>query len=223
MRRSDARTTRWRSRPITVWRRFPVPPRGGRIATDDVRERIEDALVTAWGPLEKGSYVDAVNFTDVYFADGVFDKLRANTPLMASVVRGVEEIPGVARVLRVDQLSDTSRDPIVRMAALSSMSSRSGDLMIVPKEYWFLGGRNVGGRHDARHASPVRHARAGDFLRRRHQERTLQGQRDTGRHRADAWIAGRRAPSAGGGTRVDRGRRQSLTGTRRGVILRSTA
>ena len=57
---------------------IPVPPRGGRIATDDVRERIEDALVTAWGPLQKGSYVEAVNFTDVYFADGVFDKLRAN-------------------------------------------------------------------------------------------------------------------------------------------------
>ena len=123
---------------------IPVPPRGGRIATDDVRERIEDTLATAWGPLQKGSYVEAVNFTDIYFADGVFDKLRASAPLMATVVRAVEEIPGVARVLRVDQLSDTSRDPIVRMAALSSMSSRSGDLMIVPKEYWFLGGRNLG-------------------------------------------------------------------------------
>jgi hypothetical protein len=123
---------------------IPVPPRGGRIVTDDVRERIEEALVTAWGPLQKGSYVAAVNFTDIYFADGVFDRLRASTPLMAAVVRGVEEIPGVARVLRVDQLSDTSRDPIVRMAALSSMASRSGDLMIVPKEYWFLGGRTVG-------------------------------------------------------------------------------
>ena len=82
-----------------------------------------------------------MNFTDVYFADGVFDKLRANAPLLATVVRGIEEIPGVARVLRADQLSETSRDPIVRMAALSSMTSRSGDLMIVPKEYWFIGAR----------------------------------------------------------------------------------
>jgi hypothetical protein len=122
---------------------IPVPPRGGRIVTDDVRERIEEALVTAWGPLQKGSYVDVVNFTDIYFAAGVFDRLRANAPLMAAVVRSIEEIPGVSRILRVDQLSDSSRDPIVRMAALSSMSSRSGDLMIVPKEYWFLGGRNV--------------------------------------------------------------------------------
>ena len=132
---------------------IPVPPRGGRIATDDVRERIEDALATAWGPRQKGAYVEAVNFTDIYFADGVFEKLRASAPLLAAVIRGVEEIPGVARVLRVDQVSDTSRDPIVRMAALSSMSSRSGDLMIVPKEYWFLGGRNVatGTTHGTHH------------------------------------------------------------------------
>jgi arylsulfatase A-like enzyme len=33
------------------------------------------------------------------------------------------------------------------------MSSRSGDLMIVPKEYWFLGGRNVaaGTTHGTHH------------------------------------------------------------------------
>jgi predicted AlkP superfamily pyrophosphatase or phosphodiesterase len=123
---------------------IPVPPRGGRIVTDDVRERIEEALVSAWGRLEKGTYVDAVNFTDVYLASGVFDRLRANPALLSTVTRSVEEIPGVLRVLRTDQLSDSSRDPIVRTAALSYMSSRSGDLMIVPKEYWFLGGRNVG-------------------------------------------------------------------------------
>jgi predicted AlkP superfamily pyrophosphatase or phosphodiesterase len=123
---------------------IPVPPRGGRIATDDVRERIEDALATAWGPPKTGTYVESVNFTDVYFADGVFNRLRGNPTLLSTVTRGLEEIPGVSRVLRTDQLSDSSRDPIVRMAALSYMSSRSGELMVVPKEYWFLGGRNLG-------------------------------------------------------------------------------
>jgi hypothetical protein len=122
---------------------IPVPPRGGRIVTDDVRERIEETLVAAWGPLQKGGYVDSVNFTDVYLADGVFDKLRANMSLLNTVIRAVEEMPGVARVLRTDELSDTSGDATVRMAALSFFKGRSGDLMIVPKEYWFLGGRNV--------------------------------------------------------------------------------
>jgi arylsulfatase A-like enzyme len=130
---------------------MPVPPRGGRVATEDVRERIEDALRTAWGPLQKGTYVDAVNFTDVYFADGVFDKLRANATLLASLTRSLEELPGVARVLRTDQLSETSRDPMVRTAALSYHSDRSGDLMVVPKEYWFMSPRAVIG---TTHGSP---------------------------------------------------------------------
>ncbi|HLG54610.1 MAG TPA: alkaline phosphatase family protein [Vicinamibacterales bacterium] len=120
-----------------------VSPKGGRIATDDVRERIEDALTTEWGRLEKGTYVDAVNFTDVYFAAGVFDRLRANPKLMASVTRAVEEIPGVARALRGDQLSHTSQDPLIRRGAMSYLSSRNGDLMVVPKEYWYFSGRNV--------------------------------------------------------------------------------
>ena len=122
---------------------IPIPPKGGRIVTEDLRERIEDALVSAWGPLQKGTYVESVNFTDVYFAGGVFDRLRADTQLLSMVIRSVEAIPGVARVLRTDQLSETSKDPMIRMAALSYMSGRSGDLMVVPKEYWFLGGRNV--------------------------------------------------------------------------------
>ena len=130
---------------------MPIPPRGGRVATEDVRERIEDTLRTAWGPLEKGGYVDAVNFTDVYFADGVYEKLRANVALMASLIKNIEEIPGVLRVLRTDQLSDSSRDPMVRSAALSYVSGRNGDLMVVPREYWFMSPRAIVG---TTHGSP---------------------------------------------------------------------
>jgi predicted AlkP superfamily pyrophosphatase or phosphodiesterase len=130
---------------------MPIPPRGGRVATEDVRERIEDTLRTAWGPLENRTYVDAVNFTDVYFGEGVYEKLRANVTVMASVIKNIEEIPGVSRVLRTDQLSDSSRDPMIRSAALSYFSGRSGDLMVVPKEYWFMSPRAVIG---TTHGSP---------------------------------------------------------------------
>ncbi len=120
-----------------------LPPRGGRIATDDVRERIEDTLATEWGRLEKGSYIEAVNFTDVYLTAGIFDRLRGDPRIMAAVTRAVEEIPGVARVLRADQLSVTSKDPLVRKAALSYLSTRNGDLMVVPDEYWYFSVRNA--------------------------------------------------------------------------------
>ena len=45
------------------------------------------------------------------------------------------------RVLRRDQLSERSSDPIVRAAALTNFEGRSGDLIIVAKPNWPLGGR----------------------------------------------------------------------------------
>jgi arylsulfatase A-like enzyme len=55
-------------------------------------------------------------------------------------------------VLRTDQLSEASRDPMIRSAALSYMPSRNGELMVVPKEYWFLSSRAVGAA--TTHGSP---------------------------------------------------------------------
>ena len=120
-----------------------VAPRGGRIAPEDVRERIEETLATELGPLAKGGYVDAVNFTDVYFTPGVYERLRSNGKAMTAVEHAIKEIPGVAAVLRADQLSPTSSDSVARSAALSYMSGRSGDLIVVPQEYWYLSGRNA--------------------------------------------------------------------------------
>src|SRR5262249_29585405 len=50
-----------------------VAPSGGRITTDDVRERIEETLSTELGVLAKGKYVDTMNYTDVYFMPGVYE------------------------------------------------------------------------------------------------------------------------------------------------------
>jgi predicted AlkP superfamily pyrophosphatase or phosphodiesterase len=120
-----------------------VAPKGGRIATDDVRERIEETLSGELGALPKGSYVDIVNFTDVYFMPGVFDRVRSNATTMAAVERAVKELPGIAAVLRGDQLSAASTDDRIRKAAFSYLSSRSGDLIVVPQEFWYFSGRNA--------------------------------------------------------------------------------
>jgi predicted AlkP superfamily pyrophosphatase or phosphodiesterase len=120
-----------------------IAPRGGRITTDDVRERIEETLITAFGPPERGKYVDTVNFADVYFMPGVFDRLRADVKVMAEVERTVKEIPGVTAVLRGDQLSTTSNNPMTKSAALSYVKGRSGDLIVFPREYWYFSGRNA--------------------------------------------------------------------------------
>lgn len=110
----------------------------GRIVTQDVRERLEETLVDVFGPLDEGSYVDAVNFVEASLRPGVFDRLRSSPSAMRAVERALMSIPGVVRVLRRDELSDTSPDPVVRAAALGYVPDRSGDLFVVPRPYWYM-------------------------------------------------------------------------------------
>lgn len=122
-----------------------VAPLGGRIANEDVREHIEETLTGAFGPLDRGTYVESANFTDVYLAPGVFDRLKASHAAMAALVQSLKALPGIEQVLRSDQLSDTSSDLAVRSASLSYRPGRSGDIILVPKKYWYFGGRAGGG------------------------------------------------------------------------------
>jgi predicted AlkP superfamily pyrophosphatase or phosphodiesterase len=129
----------------------PVTRGAGRVASEDVRERIEDILVTRFGPPPaKTRYIVAAS-DFIRFADGVFDRVRADAGLMASIERAVTAIPGVERLLRKDQLSEHSSDPIVRAAALTNFEGRSGDLIIIAKPNWPVGGRAVAeaGSHGA--------------------------------------------------------------------------
>jgi len=122
-----------------------MAPRGGRIANEDVRERVDETLRELFGPREQGSYVESASFTDLVFAPGVFERLTGNPAAMTALQHALEKIPGIDFVLRADQLSETSPKPEVRMAALSHLDGRSGDLVLVPKPYWYFGGRNAGG------------------------------------------------------------------------------
>ena len=115
--------------------------RGGRIHNEDVRDRIDETLAVELGPLAQGSYVDAISSGYIYLAPGIADRLKAKPGAMDAVERGIEEMPGVAQLLRADQISEASRDRAVRAAALSYVPDRAGDLLIVVKEYWSLLGR----------------------------------------------------------------------------------
>jgi hypothetical protein len=86
----------------------PVTRGAGRVATEDVRERIEETLVSLFGPLAGGRYVVAGSAEDVYLAEGVADRLRAEPAAMRTLERAVAAIPGVARLVRTDQLFEKS-------------------------------------------------------------------------------------------------------------------
>ncbi|HEX5107555.1 MAG TPA: alkaline phosphatase family protein [Vicinamibacterales bacterium] len=119
---------------------------GGRITTDDVRDRIEETLITRYGPRneKEGNYVVSVTFNYVYLAPGIFDRLKNDPATYAEVEKAVLGVPGMERLLRSDRLSDSSGDRAVRAAALSYLPARSGDIILVGKPNWYFSPRGDG-------------------------------------------------------------------------------
>lgn len=109
----------------------------GRVATADVRQRIDKALEPFFGA---GPHLAAIAYTDLYFVPGRFDAVRANPQAMAAVAAAIESVPGVARVYRSDQLFAATDDPIARAVAAGYHPARSGDLLLVPRAYWITSG-----------------------------------------------------------------------------------
>jgi len=127
----------------------------GVLHLPEVQERIEKAL-------EPFSYqkpaVAQTRGSDVYFAPGVYDKLRQDPVAFNSVRDAVLAQPGVAAVYRAEELRDrpARESPAQRAMAYSYFPGRSGDLFILPKPYWLMDGTPLGTRrsYGAGHGEP---------------------------------------------------------------------
>jgi predicted AlkP superfamily pyrophosphatase or phosphodiesterase len=115
---------------------IPEKNGGGRVANEDVGTAAEQALVAQWGPPAAGRYVAASVGAQIYLADGVFDRLRASPAAMHMLERALLAMPGVARIVRRDQLDRD--DPITSAIAQSYFEARSGDLFVVPRRDWIV-------------------------------------------------------------------------------------
>ena len=118
----------------------PTPEQtdGGHIASEDITQSVEQVIARMWGPAPAAPYVAWVSSGSIYFGAGVFDRLRQNDAAMKQVLDGLTSIPGIERVLRSDEISDTSRDPLIRAAAAGYAPDRTADLLIVPKRNWVI-------------------------------------------------------------------------------------
>jgi predicted AlkP superfamily pyrophosphatase or phosphodiesterase len=114
----------------------------GRVNVPSLRAIIDAAAKSALGG--DGPFVAAVTGSDVYFKPGIFDRLKQTPAAMRAVIDATMGVPGVAQVLTSDQIATAaaraSKDPHLRAAALSYFPSRSGDLLVVPRENWILAG-----------------------------------------------------------------------------------
>jgi hypothetical protein len=119
----------------------PIPEQSGgkRQPSAEIIATIDKALAPFFGP---GKYVAHTVYTDLYLAPGIYDRLK-NTPAASEAVLGaLRALPGIAHAFRADAIDQpsarTSRDPVLRAAALNYYAPRSGDIIIVPAERWLL-------------------------------------------------------------------------------------
>lgn len=133
----------------------PVPERvtmagldAGRIDRKAATDRLEGLLTAAFG---EGRYVDRFEYTDLYFAPGVMDRLESNPAVLRDVVRALESTRGIWRVFNGEDLrgSEAGGDASTRAAALSYHAGRSGDLIMVPQPYWLAS--SAGATHGTSH------------------------------------------------------------------------
>ena len=115
----------------------------GRVLNTQVIEQVEKALEPLLGA---SRHVAMMEFTDIHLLPETYHKLQDNLKAMQKVTEAILSVPGVARVLRGEDLRERHLrgDPAVRAAQLSYFPGRSGELVVVPKPYWLLN-NTVGG------------------------------------------------------------------------------
>jgi predicted AlkP superfamily pyrophosphatase or phosphodiesterase len=109
----------------------------GRISGSDLVAAIERALHPALGD---GRHVTVINTNDIYFEPGVYEKIAQKKGLIGSVISAIESRPGIRRAFRSEDLRGgaTSKDPLLRAAALSYIPGRSGDMIFATKPGWMI-------------------------------------------------------------------------------------
>jgi hypothetical protein len=109
----------------------------GRIKMDEVVALVDKLASAKFG---LGRWVANEFYSEFYFRGAVFEKIAADTELLATIKTSVAALPGIARVYDRTEVPGlaTSEDPIARATAAGFFPARSGDLIIVPKPNWIF-------------------------------------------------------------------------------------
>jgi predicted AlkP superfamily pyrophosphatase or phosphodiesterase len=129
----------------------------GWLRLADVKEGIEKTL----RPLGYENPVAEIDGSDVYFAAGVYERLKKDSGGLRAVLGAIESVPGVAHVYRAEELQDrpATRNPVHAAEAASFFKARSGDLEIVPRPYWVwdYSAAKMQRHYGATHGTPYRY------------------------------------------------------------------
>ncbi|HXJ13378.1 MAG TPA: alkaline phosphatase family protein [Candidatus Limnocylindrales bacterium] len=117
----------------------------GVLSLPELQARIEKSLE----PLNYPKPVVArMAGNEIYFSEGLYERLKAEPPAMKAVLDAISAMPGVAAVYRAEELGNGTT-PIAqtrKAAVLSYFAGRSGDLYVLQKPYWLLDGSPDGNK-----------------------------------------------------------------------------
>ncbi|PYR22993.1 MAG: hypothetical protein DMF98_19325 [Acidobacteria bacterium] len=114
----------------------------GRISSAAVANVVEERIGAVLG---SGPHVAFAAGNELFFHKAAYDAIQSSPDLLRSVVKAIDGIPGVHKVLRAEDVRDasSSSDVMLRAAALSYFPGRSGDLIIVPRPGWVFAPRGA--------------------------------------------------------------------------------
>ena len=107
----------------------------GWLKIAELEERIERAVEPLNYPKRA---VVSITGGDVYFASGIYERLKRDPGAMGAVLDAIHSVPGVESVYRAEDLNDrpATQSPVREAEAASYFLGRSGDLLFVPRPYW---------------------------------------------------------------------------------------
>jgi predicted AlkP superfamily pyrophosphatase or phosphodiesterase len=115
----------------------------GVLHLPELQARLEKALNDLKYPQPA---IARVTYGDIYFAPGVYERLKSDPAALRAVIDAGKAQPGVAEILTTEDVAGrpATQDPIKSAEAANYFPGRSGDLFIVPKPYWLMDGTATG-------------------------------------------------------------------------------
>ena len=139
----------------------PIPEKAAAEGKDAGRaddDEIFQCVTKALAPFGGGDHpIAAFTDGDLYFAPGIWEKVRGDPQALDAAIAAIRSVAGVAEVFRADQLNElAAKNPLAKAASLSEFPGRGGDLVVLTKPYWFFDRREKSGAwgEGTTHGSP---------------------------------------------------------------------
>jgi predicted AlkP superfamily pyrophosphatase or phosphodiesterase len=118
---------------------IPEQVGGGRVASKTVAAALEKVLAPALGP---GPHVLSSAYTNIYLDEPARKLLIKDKTLREAALTALRSVQGIQFAYWGPDLASksarSSRDAVLRAAALSHNMGRSGDIVVAPAEKWLL-------------------------------------------------------------------------------------